>query len=102
MSFEVRLGANARRDFDRHVAYFESKDDLLLRIADLRDDLLSTLAFIGEQPLLRREIYPNIRHEALRVFTYHVWYRTYEGADFIDVFAILHQAVNRSEVESRL
>lgn len=102
MTFEVRLGANARRDFEHHVGYFESQDDLAHRIGDLEDDLLETLAFIGEHPFLRREMFPSVRHEALRVFAFHVWYRTYEGADFVDVFAILHLAVNRSQVETRL
>lgn len=101
MRFKVRLDPNAHRDFNRHVDYFQSKVDLVSRVTELEDDLLGTLAFIGEQPFLRREVYPNVRHEALRVFTYHVWYRTYEGADLIDVFAILHQAVNRSAVEAR-
>lgn len=101
MSFEVRLEASARRDFDRHVAYFESNEDLARRIGDLEDDLLGTLAFIGEQPFLRREMYPSVRHEALQVFRYHVWYRSYDGANFIDVFAILHQAADRKKVETR-
>lgn len=102
MSFEVRLTPNARRDFDRHVAYFQSQDDLDLRIGNLEDDLLGTLAFIAEHPFLRREMFPGVRHESMRVFAFHVWYRTYKGADFIDVVAIVHHAVDRSQIETRL
>lgn len=102
MSFEVRLNANAQRDLDRHIAYFRSHEDLAHRVGDLEDDLLDVLDFIGEHPHLRREIHPGVRHEALRVFRYHVWYRGYDGAEFVDVFAILHQAADPSEVEARL
>lgn len=58
MKFEIRLDANAHRDFDRHVAYFESHDDLRHRIIDLEDDLLTTLDLISERPLLRPEVHP--------------------------------------------
>ncbi len=102
MSFEVRLDTNALKDFGRHRAYFESEDDLLPRFGDLEDDLLSTLVFISAQPFLRPEIYPNVRHEALRVFRYHVWYRTYEAASFVDVFAILHHSSDPRQVAARL
>jgi plasmid stabilization system protein ParE len=102
MSFEVRIGANARRDFDRHLTYFASHDDLWLRVDDLERDLLDRLDFITDNPRLRREIYPGVRHEALRVFHYHIRYRTYDDATFLDVFAILHQASDPGEVERRL
>lgn len=102
MKFEIRLDVNAHRDFDRHVAYFESRDDLRHRVSDFEDDLLATFDIISERPLLHREVYPGVRHEALRLFNYHVWFRTYEAAHFVDVFAILHQASDPSTVETRL
>ena len=102
MTYEVRLAANAQRDYDRHVNWFAGDENLIDRIDDFTEDLLATLEFIGEYPLLRREVYLGVRHEALRVFSYHVWFRTYEGAEFVDVFAIVHQAADPNEVESRL
>jgi plasmid stabilization system protein ParE len=36
------------------------------------------------------------------VFRYHIWYRTYDAATFVDVFAILHQASDPGEIERRL
>ena len=102
MTYEVRLAANAQRDYDRHVNWFAADQNLTDRIDDFTEDLLATLDFIGKYPLLRREVYPGVRHEALRVFSYHVGFRTYEGAEFVDVFAIVHQAADPNEVESRL
>lgn len=102
MKYEVRLTANAQRDYDRHIAWFAQDDNLAHRIGDFTEDLLVTLDFIAAHPLLRREIYPGVRHEALHVFRYHVWYRIYEDASIADVFAIVHQAADPKEVETRL
>ncbi len=71
---------------------FAGDENLTDRIDDFTEDLLATLEFIGKYPLLRREVHPGVRHEALRVFSYHVWLRAYQGAEFVDVFAIVHQA----------
>ncbi|MCL2091069.1 MAG: hypothetical protein FWH11_07615 [Micrococcales bacterium] len=102
MSHKVRLDTNALRDIDQQMAYFAVTEDLRHRIGDFEDDLLQRLDRIGSNPYLRREVYPDVRREALRVFRYHVWYRTYAGADFVDVFAILHQVADRQAVVSRL
>ncbi len=48
---------------------FAGDENLTDRIDDFTEDLLATLEFIGKYPLLRREVHPGVRHEALRVFS---------------------------------
>ena len=47
MTYEVRLAANAQRDYDRHVNWFAGDENLIDRIDDFTEDLLATLEFIG-------------------------------------------------------
>lgn len=102
MSFRVVLDSRAWQDYKQIEAYF-LENELAHLIPEFDDDLTSTLRFIGQNPLLRSESRPGVRHEALRVFKHnHVWFRVFEDIEHVEVFGILHDARSPRTVEERL
>lgn len=101
MTVQVLLDDDAWRDYEDVEAYFIEKD-LSRLIPRFQEDLFDTLRFIGENPLLRAEVRPGVRHERLRVFKHHVWYRVFEEIEHVEVFAILHDARGPEAIEPRL
>ncbi len=101
MSVEVRLLPNARRDRDSTLRWLEEQDHLA-DIQSYLDDFYATLRFIAANHLLRREVEPGVRHESLTTYKYHVWFRTYEAADFVDVFAVFHHSVDPAVLARRI
>lgn len=93
MSVEVRLLPNARRDRDSTLRWLEERE-YFSDIQPYLDDLYATLRFVAENHLLRREIEPGIRCESFTRYKYHVWFRTYGDAEFVDVFAVLHHSAD--------
>jgi len=101
MNVEVRLLSNARRDRDSTLRWFQ-EHQYFSDIQPYLDDFYETLRFIAENHRLRREVQPGVRHESLAWYKYHVWFRTYDEANFIDVFAVLHHSVDPAVVNQRI
>lgn len=101
MSIEVRLLANARRDRDGTLRWLQDREHFS-DIQPYLDDFYATLRFIAENPLLRREVELGVRRESFATYRYHVWFRTYDDAAVVDVFAVLHHSVDPTVTLTRI
>jgi plasmid stabilization system protein ParE len=100
VTFHVLLDDQAQRDFEEIEAYLDTNaPDQTTRFLD---DFEATIASIAKHPLLRHEVRPGVRHEALTVFRYHIWYRVLPGIEHAEVFAVLHHSRGPNALEERL
>ncbi len=100
MTFSVKLHPDARRDRDRVVLWFGENHPE--HIAPFLDDFYATARFVGENPMLRAQVRPNVRHESLRKYRYHLWFRVFEELELVEVFAVLHHSRDPRELDRRL
>lgn len=100
MTFHVLLDDQAQRDFEEIEAYLDANAPD--QTAAFLDDFEAAISDIAELPLLRPEVRPGVRHESLKVFRYHLWYRVFPEIDHAEVFAVLHHSRGPNLLERRL
>ncbi|HMR50537.1 MAG TPA: type II toxin-antitoxin system RelE/ParE family toxin [Arachnia sp.] len=88
MSFDVRLSAEARRDFHRAQEYYDSEapEQTERFIAEFFE-----VAYrIGDYPYSAPLVRGSARRVGLRVFPYQLWYRVKPSQEVVEVIAVLH------------
>lgn len=100
MTFRVLLDGSAQRDFEQIEEWFYAHaSDQAERFID---DFDTTQGVLAEHAMLRPEIRPDVRRESLRIFKYHLWYRTFSTIGLVEVFAVLHHHRGPNELNARL
>lgn len=103
MTFEVHVTKTAWADVEETEDYFWEQDRSYL-IPQFRADLMATLRFIAENPLLRSDgERPGIRTEHLTTFTsYKAWFRVFEDIRYVEVFAVMSDERGDETIERHI
>lgn len=100
MTFKVQVTANARRDRDRVIAWFdENHPDQSDRFIE---DYFRTLRRVEEQGTVPAADDHGFRHLAFGTFRYHLWYRIVEDSDVVYVLAVNYQGRDPESLNPRL
>jgi hypothetical protein len=103
VTFQVHVTEGAWVDVEETEDYFRDQGHSSL-IPPFRADLMATLRFIAENPLLRSDgERPGIRTEHLTRFaSYKVWFRVFEGIRHVEVFAVMNDARGDEAIERHI
>ena len=83
---KVRIAPLAERQLDHALAWYSDQaPDQVFRLLSAFDEARRR---IGSQPLLFREVEPDLRRIALRVFPYHLWFSIDD--DVVIIVAVTH------------
>lgn len=100
MSFEVRFDRNAEREIARAVAYYDKHAPE--QSERFIGEVVAMSRWVGENPLLPRQVRPGVHLVSLRVFPYRLWYRVFEEVSLAEVFALLHRRQDPTTALDRL
>lgn len=103
MTFEIHVTEVAWADVEETEEYFWEQDRPYL-ISQFRADLMATLRFVAENPLLRSDgERPGIRTEHLTKFaSYKAWFRVFEDIRYVEVFAVMNDARGDEAIERHI
>jgi len=88
VTFDVRLGASGRRDFDEIVDYYDSESATLAE--KFVEEFFLVTGSLSVHPLIAPAVRGQVRRLGLPVFPYQVWYRVFLDAKTVEIVAVLH------------